>query len=142
MKSTGWIYYASLLFNDYRYFHLSRDKDQRQGGRSGEDSGRMHGERSFNGPLPSSSERASFDQKSTNGVTTIPSQSSGMSATIYKNYTCASLISVGSAMVQTIVARIELKSVVQTGLLRVCSVLTRVAGCLYSTGRISTRMFS
>ncbi|KAG0562070.1 hypothetical protein KC19_9G115600 [Ceratodon purpureus] len=54
-----------------------RDKDQRQGGRSGEDSGRMHRERSFNGPVSSNSERSSFDQKSTNGLATTSRQLSG-----------------------------------------------------------------
>ena len=65
-------------FNEYIYIHVSRDKDQRQGGRTGEDSGRMHRERSFNGPVSSSSERSSFDQKSMNGLSAPSRQLSGM----------------------------------------------------------------
>jgi hypothetical protein len=81
--------------NDFSIIHVNRDKDHRQGGRSGEDSGRMmQRDRSFNGPVSSSSDRSNFDQKPTNGSQVVSRQSSGMSATMYSKYACASLISV------------------------------------------------
>lgn len=58
---------------------VSRDKDHRQSGRTGDESRTMQRERSFNGPITSIVDRTMIDHRPINGVQGSSRPTSGMS---------------------------------------------------------------